>query len=88
MQPGETAEAAAVRECLEETGLAVRTLFRYRECVQEYAHATVQLHFIACELLDPQAQPLPPFQWTPRRQLAAYEFPAGNRALLKFLLES
>jgi mutator protein MutT len=88
IEPGETPEEAAVRECREETGLLVRPLFRYPQREQDYAHATVQLHFIACEVAnDAPSAPEPasldaPFRWIPRADLNRYEFPAGNRALL------
>ena len=85
--PGETPEAAAVRECLEETGLAVQPLFSYPQHVQDYAHATVQLHFIACAPVDPRVDVLTPFRWVQRADLARYEFPAGNRQLLAQLLQ-
>lgn len=87
IEPGESPEAAAVRECQEETGLAVRQKFLYTTCVQEYEHATVRLHFIACTSLDLHAQPLPPFQWVARRELAKLEFPEGNRWMLRELLD-
>lgn len=82
----ETPETAAVRECLEETGLLVQPLFRYPEQLQAYAHATVQLHFIGCEVTDPNAVPEPPFRWVPRTMLAEFEFPEGNRTLIEHLV--
>jgi mutator protein MutT len=86
MQPGETAEAAAVRECREETGLAVEPLFRYASEPHDYSHDRVELHFIACRLADSASDaPLPPFLWVRREDLARYEFPAGNRRLLELL---
>ncbi len=88
MHPSETPEDAAVRECLEETGLHVRPLFRYPEQLQAYAHATLQLHFIGCELVESDAIPNSPFRWISRAMLAAFEFPEGNRALIQHLLLS
>ena len=84
--PGESPEAGAMRECVEETGLVVRTRSRYPEQIQKYAHGTVHLQFIACEPVDPSAAPNVPFRWVERRELAAYEFPEGNRFLLAMLL--
>jgi 8-oxo-dGTP diphosphatase len=84
--PGESPEEGAIRECAEETGLAVIARSRYPEQIQEYAHGTVHLHFIACEPADPSAPPNAPFRWVERRELAAYEFPEGNRFLLAMLL--
>ncbi|MDX1944891.1 MAG: NUDIX domain-containing protein [Pirellulaceae bacterium] len=86
IEPGETPEAAAERECLEETGLAVRALFRYPAQVQQYDHDRVELFFIACKTLPAaNLEPRPPFRWIRREELAQYEFPAGNRGLLTLL---
>ena len=86
IEPGESAEAAAVRECLEETGLAVEPLFRYPEHVQQYDHDRVQLCFVACRL-SPATQSIlrEPFRWVARDDLGAYAFPAGNARLLQLL---
>jgi 8-oxo-dGTP diphosphatase len=88
IEANETPEDAAVRECREETGLQVRPLFRYPEQLQAYAHATVQLHFIGCEVVDADAVPEQPFCWVDRAMLAEFEFPEGNRALIQYLLSS
>ena len=88
IEAGETPEAAAVRECLEETGLAVEPLFRYPEHVQEYDHDRVRLFFIACRLVPgSNAQPSGPFQWSARGALENFEFPRGNRGLLALLAD-
>ena len=86
IEPGESAEGAAVRECLEETGLSVEPLFRYSDHVEEYDHDRVELCFVACRLASPQqALPQAPFRWVPREELHNYQFPAGNAGLLEFL---
>ena len=80
---GESPEAAAVRECLEETGLAVRVV---RECPpanHEYEQAAVCLHFFACEPLERALDTLPArFRWVAARELSDYQFPPANAALL------
>jgi 8-oxo-dGTP diphosphatase len=86
IEPGESPEAAAVRECLEETGLAVEPLFRFPEHVHEYDHDRVQLVFVACRPQSQEVGPLPdPFRWVSRVELARYGFPAGNRAIIEQL---
>jgi mutator protein MutT len=88
MLPGETAEAAAVRECLEETGLHVEPLFRYPTYVQNYNHDDVELHFIACKPIAGAASAIrQPFRWVSRGELSQYEFPLGNRGILSILAE-
>jgi mutator protein MutT len=87
IEPGETAEAAAVRECLEEAGLPVEPLFRYPDRVQAYDHGRVALHFVACRVKpNTPIAPRDPFQWVARNDLASYKFPDGNRGLLQVLL--
>jgi 8-oxo-dGTP diphosphatase len=87
IEPGETAEAAAIRECLEETGLRVQPLSRYPLHVQEYDHDRVELHFIACRMNETGPfTPRLPFRWIARSELSRYEFPAGNRGILQLLL--
>jgi len=86
IEPGETPEAAAVRECLEETGLRVEPLSRYPTERYDYDHDRVELHFIACRPTENAI--LPPggrFQWIARSDLPKLEFPAGNRNLLQML---
>lgn len=86
VQPGESPEAAAVRECAEEAGLIVAAKHRYPDRLHDYTHAQVHLHFIHCEVADNSSEPQPPFRWVPRAELAHYEFPAGNQSLLRQLL--
>ncbi|HEY2414080.1 MAG TPA: (deoxy)nucleoside triphosphate pyrophosphohydrolase [Pirellulaceae bacterium] len=86
--PGETAEAAAVRECLEETGVRVENVLHLSSVSHAYEHGTVALDFIACRPVeDEQATPRLPFRWVPRGELGKYEFPAANRQILNQLLK-
>lgn len=85
VEAGETAKAAAARECLEETGLAVEVGEPYPQVVHQYDHARVKLDFFACRPLDSHQKPQAPFVWVHRDQLAAYQFPPANAALIAFL---
>ncbi len=81
---GETPADCAVRECFEETGLAV-TVVRLRRAVEHtYPYGTVRLHFFDCQL-KPAADsvPLPAaFAWVPREKLAELRFPDPNGPLV------
>jgi mutator protein MutT len=86
VEPSETPEAAAVRECLEETGLAIKVVGTYPLHDHDYAHDSVRLHFFRCEVDGEQTNPHPPFRWVAREKLANYPFPEGNNDLLRLLL--
>ena len=88
IEAGETPEAAAARECLEEAGIAAEPLFRYPPQVERYDHDQVELHFIGCQPRGTSSsQPQAPFRWVTRHELSDYEFPSGNRALVRLLTE-
>jgi 8-oxo-dGTP diphosphatase len=84
----ETPEQAAVRECLEETGLLVRVVGRYLEVVHDYESAPLRLHFFDCRVVE-QRRPLERrFRWARAAELAAYSFPAANARLIELLTGS
>jgi len=85
---GETAAAAAVRECWEETGLAVRVAGEFSPEVHDYDYGRLELRFFACQLVDADAAPLAPFRWVPRHELSRYQFPEANRQLIERLVTS
>ena len=82
LEPGEPPEEAAARECLEETGITVSVRWLLEEVEHDYEHATVRLHFFLCEPLDPAAEPLAPYRWASRDELATLEFPPANQSVL------
>jgi mutator protein MutT len=81
----EAAVAAAVRECWEETGLAVRVESEYPSATHDYDYGRLEIRFFACQLLDERAEPRAPFQWVPRDELPRYCFPEANRPLIERL---
>ena len=83
---GESAEAAAVRECLEETVLAVRIVGSYPTALHAYDHGRLELNFFACRPLDLTTTPQAPFRWIPRADLGRFRFPPANAELISILL--
>ena len=88
VEPGETPEQTTVRECREETGLAV-AVARLRSVVEHtYPHGRVLLHFFDCAPVDPLAEPAPEHgcRWVPAGELPSYRFPEANEAVLAELV--
>ena len=81
----ESASEAAIRECLEETGIAVQVVGQYPAVLHDYDHGTVQLHFFDCRPASESPPPQTPFRWIPRKELSDYVFPAANQSLLALL---
>jgi mutator protein MutT len=90
-EPDEPPRACVVRECLEETGLAVEPLRQLATVLWSYPHGDVELHFWLCgcveavHAIDPP--PLhPPFRWLPRAALQHQNFPPANSEVLAQLV--
>src|SRR4051794_41476076 len=58
-EPGETPEAATLRECEEETGLAVVVGPLRSRRVHRYVHAWVELSYYDCSVANPGDEPDP-----------------------------
>ena len=84
---GETPSAAAARECLEETGLAIRIGPSYVEVVHPYEHGVLRLHFFEATPVDPAQAPREPFRWVAIADLGNYRFPPANATILAKLLQ-
>lgn len=81
----EQAAQAAIRECLEETGLRVHVSKTSAIVEYHYDHGALRLHFLDATPIDPEASPRPPFRWIPIADLDMYRFPPANAAVLKRL---
>ena len=87
-QPGESTAECAVRECREETGLAIEVLRLRRELEHTYPYGTVHLHVFDCRMVSSSENcPLPPrFTWVPLDGLADLRFPEPNGPLIAELM--
>jgi mutator protein MutT len=85
---GETPERAAVRECLEETGLEIEVVGSYGVTVHGYPHGWVRIHFFTCRLTFEANSLRPPFRWIPIDELDRYPFPAANARVIRHLTKS
>jgi 8-oxo-dGTP diphosphatase len=83
--PDESPGDAAVRECLEETGLRIRVSQASAVVDHRYNHETLRLHFLDAVPLDPESLPRSPFRWIPILELDEYQFPPANATVLEAL---
>jgi len=81
-RPGESPRDAALRECREETGLAVEAVERLGVVRHDYAHAAVELHFWRCVPVAPAGEAAPPFRWILPRDLPSLPFPPANAGIV------
>jgi 8-oxo-dGTP diphosphatase len=85
--PDESAAAAAVRECLEEAGVAIRVDALLDHATGTSANGPIDiLFFVATPLID-REEPLVPFAWVPIEELAARSFPPANARVLARLAQ-
>ena len=86
IEPGETAEQAAARECREEIGCEVAPLGILARHAHDYGEWSVNLTAVRCELA-PGAEPaaLVPdiVRWAPLGELPAMPIPDANRAFIE-----
>jgi 8-oxo-dGTP diphosphatase len=87
-EPGESAEAAAIRECREETGLEVEVVRLRRVIAYRYPHAWVEMSFYDCVTRPSSAEPDPAtgFIWRAVHELPSLQFPGANEPILEELV--
>jgi len=88
IEVGESPKVAAVRECMEESGIAVRVHGEYPSHVHDYPHGRVVLHFLNCSPVHAGSSPAAPFRWVNRSELQLYRFPDANKQILAKLTQS
>ncbi len=89
-EAGETPEGCAVRETLEETGLAVLVLETWPIIPYVYQDRTLVLHPVLCRASTGEALPLASqeVRWVLPSKLHEYNFPPANAPLLARLRET
>ena len=85
IEAGETPQAAAARECLEETGLTVEVGQPYDAVSHEYEHDAVRLLFFHCHPMGELTPMSERFRWVSAVELLDYRFPAANSRLIERL---
>jgi mutator protein MutT len=85
--PGEEGSACAVRECREETGLAVTGVCKLCDVRHAYTHGALDLEFWLCRLGQGENPEHAGggFVWVPSESLKSLAFPEANRTVLEIL---
>jgi 8-oxo-dGTP diphosphatase len=83
-EPEESPQDCAVRECLEETGLAVVAERLLEQTTFAYPHGEVELHFWLCRVngKTPLAADHCGFRWVTAEELRSLPFPEANRSVV------
>lgn len=86
VEPGEHPAAAAARECLEETGLAVAVGRLLDVAMGRASFGPIEVSFFLAEPLAPQpAAVSEPFTWRSFEELASLTFPETNARVVAML---
>ena len=87
VEPGESAEQAACRECNEETGIDVRVLRLRTKLIHDYPDRQLEIFFFDAEPIDQQLRGLAAgYRWVEPAELARLDFPEANRPVLDSLV--
>ena len=87
--PGETFEACAAREALEEVGLEISVGRKIMEIRRPYHEKIIWLNFYLCSSLsgEPRAIECQRARWVDVADLKRFKFPPANDKVIRFLLE-
>lgn len=87
IEPGESIEACAVRECGEEIDVVVEPVRRLREEWYDYPHGRVHLWFVLCRLVsgEPRSVQCREARWIRPEEFSQYEFPPADIGVIKDL---
>ncbi|MEK7704912.1 MAG: (deoxy)nucleoside triphosphate pyrophosphohydrolase [Myxococcota bacterium] len=89
VEPGESDEAALVRECHEELGVRIIVGEPLWQGQHRYGDLEVALHVYRAVLapgVEPQSCEGQPLAWSQRTELAAFDFCPADRALVEALV--
>jgi len=87
LEEGECASSAAVRECLEETGLHISIERQLDSTFTDEGHFEI-VFFLGALTPCIHPEPREPFKWLARSELDLCTFPAANRSVVNWLRDS
>jgi len=87
LEEGEHASSAAVRECLEETGLHISIERRLDSTFTDEGHFEIVFFLGALKPCE-HSEPREPFKWLTRAELELCRFPAANGFVVNWLRDT
>src|SRR4051812_6966801 len=87
LEPGESFEAALVREIREELGVEISVGAVVEDLTHKYPEKTVRLRFFKCAIHSGAPQPIhvQDLRWITREELRDFKFPAADAKLIEHL---
>jgi len=87
IKPGETAEQAVNRECLEELDVSVKIIQKLKKVKHAYTHFKIELNIFICRHPSStvRARQGQPIRWIGLDEMNQYPFPAANYKFFKEL---
>ncbi len=87
VEPGETKEAALIRECREELGVALSVGGVYTDVLHEYPDITVHLTLFSCRIREgiPQKLEHNDIRWITPEEIPQYPFCPADTEILALL---
>lgn len=88
IEPGETIEECALRECQEEIDVQIEPIQRLKHVWYDYPHGKVSLHFVHCRLSQGEPKPIQcrEIRWIELREFPLFEFPPADIGVIQDLL--
>lgn len=84
VEPGETREAALIRECREELDITVEVIGEYLQVVHEYPDLSIRLTLFQCSILSgiPKLLEHADLAWISPQQIPDYDFCPADLEIL------
>ncbi len=88
IEPGESLEQCAVRECREEIDVGIEPVRFLQEEWYDYPHGRIHLHFVHCRLIQGEPRPVEcrEVRWIRPGEFADFEFPPADRRVIEELI--
>ncbi len=85
IEPGESVEDCAIRECQEEIAVTVKPLRLIEEVAHDYPERSVHLYFLLCEWVagEPKAIHCADWAWATPEEFGHYEFPEADKGIIE-----